>query len=244
MEGLLAGLSVAFDTTALALTLSMILMFTQFLANQWETQLLSVVQRIASEELGRRFHRVGTSRDPQIAAIQRMTQTIITGIETLVRRQSEVWKSSMDRAHQQWQHLMEGTGSSVQTAISGALQESLDSHAANLIQLEQAAESRTARQWEQWQQAAAQAAQRARDQQIELARHGDVLRQVLEATGQIMNLEQALNQNLRALAGAKNFEDTVMSLSAAIHLLNSRLGKPLARDAQVQLDKLRQERAA
>ena len=101
-----------------------------------------------------------------------------------------------------------------------------------------------ARQWEQWQQAAAQSAQQAKDQQTELSRHGDVLLQVLEATGQIINLEQALNQNLRALAGAKNFEDTVMSLSAAIHLLNSRLGKPVARDAQVQLDKLRQERAA
>jgi hypothetical protein len=39
-------------------------------------------------------------------------------------------------------------------------------------------------------------------------------------------LEKALNQNLAALAGSKNFEDTVMSLSAAIHLLNTRLGKP------------------
>ena len=86
--------------------------------------------------------------------------------------------------------------------------------------------------------------QQAQAQQAELTRHGEILLQVLEATGQIVNLEQALNQNLRALAGAKNFEDTVMSLSAAIHLLNSRLGKPLPRDAQVQLDKLRQERAA
>ena len=52
MEGLLSGLSVAFDTTALALSLSMMLMFAQFLANQLETQLLTVVQRVASEELG------------------------------------------------------------------------------------------------------------------------------------------------------------------------------------------------
>ena len=28
------------------------------------------------------------------------------------------------------------------------------------------------------------------------------------------------------MSGAKNFEDTVMSLAAAIHLLNTRLGKP------------------
>jgi hypothetical protein len=36
-------------------------------------------------------------------------------------------------------------------------------------------------------------------------------------------LEQKLNDNLQALAGSKNFEDTVMSLAATIHLLNSRL---------------------
>jgi hypothetical protein len=47
---------------------------------------------------------------------------------------------------------------------------------------------------------------------------------VVEATGDVLKLETALNQNLKSLAGAKNFEDTVMSLAAAIHLLNMRLG--------------------
>ena len=47
---------------------------------------------------------------------------------------------------------------------------------------------------------------------------------IVEATGDVMKLETSLNQNLKALAGSKNFEDTVMSLAAAIHLLNMRLG--------------------
>ena len=46
---------------------------------------------------------------------------------------------------------------------------------------------------------------------------------VLAATGAITSLERKLNDNLQALAGSKNFEDTVMSLAATIHLLNSRL---------------------
>jgi hypothetical protein len=46
---------------------------------------------------------------------------------------------------------------------------------------------------------------------------------VVEATGEVIQLETALNENLHSLAGAKNFEDTVMSLAAAIHLLNTRL---------------------
>ncbi len=244
MEGLLSGLSVAFDTTALALTLSMLLMFAQFLANQLETQLLAVVQRLASEELGGRFHRLGTQRDPQIAAVQRMSQTVISGMETLVRRQSEVWKATLDHSHEQWQQLLENTGRSVQTAVGQALRESLQVHSANLLQLEQAAENRTTHQWQQWQESVARADRQTQSQQAELARQTEILLQVLKATGQIASLEHTLNQNLRALAGSKNFEDTVMSLSAAIHLLNSRLGKPVARDTQVQLEKLREERAA
>ena len=61
--------------------------------------------------------------------------------------------------------------------------------------------------------------------------------QVLQATGEVIKLEQALNDNLRRLAGAKNFEDTVMSLSAAIHLLNTRLGETSRRSDPVELDK-------
>jgi len=50
-----------------------------------------------------------------------------------------------------------------------------------------------------------------------------VLHQAAEATAQVTRLEEALNHNLASLAGAKNFEETVMSLAAAIHLLTGRL---------------------
>src|SRR5947209_11771221 len=55
MQGLLAGLYVAFDTTAIALCFSIALMFVQFMLDRGESQLLSAVDRCASEELGGRF---------------------------------------------------------------------------------------------------------------------------------------------------------------------------------------------
>jgi hypothetical protein len=59
-------------------------------------------------------------------------------------------------------------------------------------------------------------------QQQEMSRQSEVLLQVVQATGNVVTLEQSLNANLKALAGAKHFEETVMSLSAAIHLLTAR----------------------
>ena len=61
------------------------------------------------------------------------------------------------------------------------------------------------------------------------------MRQAIDATGRVTQLQDALNSNLNALAGSKNFEDTVMSLAAAIHLLNSRLGATNS-EAGVQLE--------
>ena len=49
-------------------------------------------------------------------------------------------------------------------------------------------------------------------------------------------LEDALNRNLATLAGAKHFEQTVLGLAAAIHLLNARLSEPGAEKPSIQLD--------
>ena len=78
-----------------------------------------------------------------------------------------------------------------------------------------------------------------------MSKQGEVLGQVVEATGNVIKLEEALNENLQSLAGSKNFEETVMSLSAAIHLLNTRLGQiPQEKRVDIQSKDDQQGRAA
>jgi hypothetical protein len=76
------------------------------------------------------------------------------------------------------------------------------------------------------QQALVANAEAATRGQQELAKQGELLAQIVGATDQVAGLEQELNRNLTALAGAKHFEETVISLSAAIGLLSARLGTP------------------
>lgn len=61
-------------------------------------------------------------------------------------------------------------------------------------------------------------------QQEQLIKQGDILLRVVEATGQVKRLEETLNQNLSALAGAHDFQQTVAGLSAVLQLLGARLG--------------------
>jgi hypothetical protein len=51
-------------------------------------------------------------------------------------------------------------------------------------------------------------------------------------------LEDALNSNLAALAGAKHFEQTVLSLAAAVNMLSARLAETTPA-APIKLEPLR-----
>ena len=225
MEGLLAGLSVAFDTTALALSLSIVLMFAQFLVGQVETQLLVAVDTQVSRELIGRFEQVGTSNDPHLVSVERMLKTVAQSSQELVSGQAAIWRQSIDAAQQQWSQQTDTAGKQLETALAGALRQSLGTHAQHLAETEEAAAERNRQYAERVQNGLAENGKLVQQQQTELITHGRVLLRVVEATGQVISLQQTLNDNLKALAGAKNFEDTVMSLSAAIHLLNTRLGQ-------------------
>jgi biopolymer transport protein ExbB/TolQ len=224
MQGLLAGLYVAFDTTAIALCFSIVLMFIQFMLDRGESQLLSSVDRLASDELGGRFETVGLSSDPNVQIMQRLSQGMLRTTEQLVEKQAELWQRSMAAAHAQWQTVSQKSTEQMQGALTAALSQSLGQFATQLGQTEQTSTEQLAARWEQWQTVLSQNARILHAQQQELVKQGELMTQAVRVAGDVVQLETALNENLSALAGAKHFEDMVMTLSAAIHLLTTRLG--------------------
>jgi len=230
-----AGLGVAFDTTALALGLSMVLMFLQFVVDKYENRLLASVDRRVSEELIGRFQSQLAPQDPLMLAVRRMTDAFLPATERLVARQAEIWQASMEAANSRWVETSQKAGRQLEAALSSALAKSLPQHAAELAAAEKEMADENRRHWSQLQEALAQAAASIGQQQSELARQGEVLLKVVEATDQVGRLEHALNRNLQALSGAKNFEETVVSLAAAIQLLAARLGQMPGETRMVEL---------
>jgi biopolymer transport protein ExbB/TolQ len=235
MDGLLSGLYVAFDTTALALSLSILLMFLMFVIDRMETQVLASVDLRANEALVGRFQQVGGSHDPYLNSIGKMCQQVVSMTETLVQRQAELWQGTVHDAQQQWSQVSQQSTSLMQNALQEALDNSLESFADRMLVLESENSARVQKRWEQLQTALADNARVMQEQQRELIRQGEVMGEVVQATGDVIKLEKSLNENLQALAGAKNFEDTVMSLSAAIHLMSTRLGTGAAQTPAVEL---------
>jgi len=235
MDVLLGGLYLAFDTTALALSLSVILMFIQFFVDRFETHLLSMVDKQVSHELVGRFETSGHASDPHLHAVEKMAQRVADTTEDLVTRQARLWQGTIDAAHQRWSELSEHSESQLEQALSTALDKSLEKYANRMKDLEEHSAENLRHRWEQWQVTLSENARLLHEQQKELSKQGAVMAQAVQATGDVIQLEQALNNNLQSLSGAKNFEDTVMSLSAAIHLLNTQLGQSAGQQAKVEL---------
>ncbi len=230
-----AGLAVAFDTTALALGLSIVLMFTQFLTDRIEGALLARVDQLAVSELEDRFERIPEGPQGQVVAVRRMAATVVEATERLVCQQVELWQESMEASNRRWAGMAESGAKQLQSALAAALQETMQVHSQRLAAAEQGMAQQNQRHWQQVQQAQAQSMQTVNSMQTNLVRQGEVLNRAIEATGEVVRLEEALNRNLAALSGAKHFEQTVMSLAATIHLLNGRLTEDPVGKLAVQL---------
>ena len=181
MLEVLNGLGLKLDTTALALTLSMVLMFIHFSVERAEYLLLDRVDHQVQDELAGRFMVVSAGVDGQFVAVRRMAEAMMQATDSLVQRQAELWQASVDAAARQWAQMSETAAGHIQTALSATTDQ--------------------------------------------MARQSDVLQQAVTAAGEVTHLETALNRNLAALAGAKHFEQTVLSLAAAVNMLSARLAE-------------------
>jgi biopolymer transport protein ExbB/TolQ len=295
-----AGLGVAFDTTALALALSMVLMFAKFVVEKVEDRLLTRVEERVSQELVGRFDRADWSNDPDVTAVRRIADAVLGACEQMAERQAEVWRETIEVAHGRWAELTTSAGELLEAALSDAvasslkqystelnantaarsaelqaalkscttslqtqvdrvsaetenrldrlgtrvdatlsrlqtgLTDALSTHTEVLSRCEQEIADENRRHFSEVQLSLVETAAAAVEQQEQLVRHGEVLLRVVDATGQIKQLEAALNDNLEALAGSQQFEQTATSLAAAVQLLAARLG--IGRHDKITLD--------
>ena len=209
MQGLFSGLYVAFDTTAVALTLSIVLMFCQFMSDQLESQILSDVDQQVEDTLRRRFSGNTDGSSSSMSVV----------VDELVKRQASQWSDAIKNIHKQWQQWTAQQGESMGDAMSLAMISAMEKQA----ELQQ-------QQWQKWQGLLQDNVQLLGLNQEKMNQQSELLGRVVEATGEVASLEQALNSNLNQLQETRQFEDAVISLSAAIQILSTRItgdSKPL-----------------
>jgi hypothetical protein len=235
MLRVITGLGLKFDTTAVALSLSMVLMFVHFFVDRAESALLSAVDCQVENELAEYLPASAAGAEGQVVAMRRMAEVMVAATDRLIERQAQLWRAAMDAAAAQWAEM----GDSAAAHLTRALDESLQHHAERLAANEETVAGQGRRQWEKIAQAQLQHAQTLAGVQNSLAQQAETMGRILQATGDVEQLQDVLNRNLAALAGAKNFEQTVLGLAAAIHLLNGRMVESASAASVVQLESKR-----
>lgn len=196
------GLALAFDATALALSMTMVLMLLNSSIDRIEQALFEDIDGYLEQHVAHRFERteaVSSSGGPPVHAL-----------EELVKKQASLWAEAQVQADQQRIVAETKVHERLQASLAATLERTLEVHSRRLTELEQHSARHLASLMAKTEELARSA-----------AGHAETIRRLHEGEKQLLSLQQALQQNLQALAGAGAFDQAVHSLTAAIHLLTS-----------------------
>jgi biopolymer transport protein ExbB/TolQ len=275
-----AGLAVAFDTTALSLSLSMVLVFCSFVVERAEQNVLTRVEMVGIRDVVPAFPVEHQAQNPLDQAQTRAAEQLLQKTGTLVTWQTELWQNALETLRTRWMATIEQQQAEFTAALRDGMGSTLADHAQQLnafrgeflegyraisqevgrliAEMQQTAKAQqelaakqTTELWERvrseaaalrddqrlqseqlvqgiagevrgW-QAALQAATEATTSQVQAIHHqGEVLLQIVDQETELTRLEARLADNIEAVRSVSAFEETLHSLTAAVHLLTIR----------------------
>ncbi|QDT69318.1 MotA/TolQ/ExbB proton channel family protein [Planctomycetes bacterium MalM25] len=126
------ALSVAFDTTAQAMSLMLVLWFAMFTVERVEERLLDEVDLATGRALVGRFQVYGSQNDPNVAAVRRMSEQVVESVDKLSANQQETLQSLLGDMQRKWQTTTESTGELLTSTLTAGLRDGLRDHATGL----------------------------------------------------------------------------------------------------------------
>jgi len=217
------GLTKAFDATALALGVTMVAMFLNYLVEKLEQNLLERVDQYVDEELAHRFARTQVEATP---AVSEMTPAM----QQLLEKQISLWTGSMQKMEERLQQSVPQQQEKWAAAFQQALDASLTRFGQRMVETEKKLLERQQVLLDNVAKLASTIKDNGQSHQMAVARLTDAIGFSVEmitkmqaSETQLLRLQETLNQNLSLLANSATFEQAVESLTAAIHLLTTRV---------------------
>jgi biopolymer transport protein ExbB/TolQ len=221
ISGVVAGLGTAFDTTATALALSMVLMFVQFLIDRSEQRLIADVDDAAWRALAGRFQSLAGNEGTALA-VARIGETVSRGSARLLEAQEQAWKALERAAASGLGQAIDESAGRLQAALGESLDAAMHRWGESLARTQDELAARREHRWTAAAESLAAAVRGLEQHQQTLAEQTAMLGGVVEATRDLASLERSLDSNLGTLAASQRFDETLATLSAAVQLLAAR----------------------
>lgn len=211
----------AFNTTSVALVAAMTMMFSLFLCQRIERNITRSIDRLVDRELLKRFEFKDPSITPFLAAVQSANEEALAAINATLARQIEVWVAALDSVFerfdqrqgaevQNWQHALEVVEERHQ-AYDASREE-------QLRQVLALGDSRQEAQFAEIQSLV----ERAVSLRDDFAAFMKTLDHIARGEGKLVELQDTLAENLRAIHETQQIDKALHGLTAAIHLLTAR----------------------
>ncbi len=239
ITGVTDGLAIAFDTTAIALVFSMILMFLSFAVDRGDQRVLRGIDEIVQRQLAHRFEREGgTDRDGAAEFLHRGSQQLVQLHETLLQRQAAHWTAAMEDMTRRLDQAERTRHEDLCLALRLMLDATLESHQQRLLALEAEMREETGQltpRFEDISRALREVSHALHGYGQHAAEQTGLLGKLLDSEHQILRLQESLNLTQQTLAQSNTFEQAMHALTAAIHLLTARAESASASNRALRL---------
>ena len=131
-----AGLAVAFDTTALSLALSMILVFGTFIVERTEQTILDDIEDFGVKHLLPKFptEQNEKAKSPLNDAEQQAANQLLLRSEGMINWQMELWQSSLETLRERWAGMLSKQQDCLDQALQSGLTNALVDHSQQLAE--------------------------------------------------------------------------------------------------------------
>eukprot|EP00913_Durusdinium_trenchii_P013351 g12532.t1 len=132
LNAVTSGLGVAFDTTALALALSVAMVFTSFLVERSEQNVLARVEDFGIKRIAGLFPTAVEARTPLADAEAHAAKQLIEKTESLIEHQTQIWQSALESTRESWLATLTGQKEDFDSALQSGMRATLADHAEQL----------------------------------------------------------------------------------------------------------------
>jgi len=222
MGGLQGSLYVAFDTTALALSLSMVLMFCQFLVDRFEVQLLELVDQKTRREVARQFDLSVSGGANGLGATGLQ---VLEATRDVVRNQTEIWRDSIKAAEDAWSSSLTQTSDVVRENLSAALDDNVANLAHYLGESIEKADLSIAHRWEQWQTLLSSNARLMKEHQDSLLCQTEKISHVVQTLDDTTSFQDAMKHQNDAIEATTKMHDVLARVANEVSSQSKQLLK-------------------
>jgi biopolymer transport protein ExbB/TolQ len=137
LNSVTGGLAVAFDTTTVAMSFSLILVFAYDAIRRLEQRILTAVDDLALRGLLPMFALDGEQSDPLGRAQTDAARALIERTEMLVQEQTRLWSDSVDGLRERWSQTLANQQQQLTEGLNSGVEATLGDHARLLQQMRQ-----------------------------------------------------------------------------------------------------------